>query len=71
MMEAMGKFNDELRKVGILRVADGLTPSSQGKRVGFDGTAARWSTGLLPNPANVSRVSGSGNSRIWMKQSPG
>ena len=37
MMEAMGKFNDELQKAGILRAADGLTPSSKGKRVAFDG----------------------------------
>ncbi len=37
MMEAMGRFNDELRKAGILREADGLQPSSQGKRIAFDG----------------------------------
>ena len=37
MLEAMGKFNDELRNAGILRAADGLKPSSQGKRVAFDG----------------------------------
>ena len=36
-MEAMGRFNDELRQAGILRATDGLTPSSQGKRVAFDG----------------------------------
>ena len=36
-MEAMGKFNDELRDAGILRAADGLKPSSQGKRIAFDG----------------------------------
>ena len=36
-MEAMGKFNDELRKAGILLAAAGLEPSSQGKRVAFDG----------------------------------
>ena len=38
MMEAMGRYNDELRKAGILREADGLTPSSQGKRIAFDGS---------------------------------
>ena len=37
MMEAMGRFNDELEKAGILRAADGLKPSSHGKRVAFDG----------------------------------
>lgn len=38
MMEAMGRFNDELASAGILRDADGLKPSSEGKRVAFDGT---------------------------------
>lgn len=39
LMEAMGRFNEELRQAGILRLADGLKPSSQGKRVAFDGPA--------------------------------
>ena len=37
MMVAMGKFNEELAKAGILRAADGLKPSSAGKRVAFNG----------------------------------
>ena len=36
-MAAMGRFNDDLREAGILLMADGLKPSSQGKRVAFDG----------------------------------
>ena len=40
-MEAMGKYNDELRKAGILVTADGLTPSSQGKRIAFDGSSRK------------------------------
>jgi hypothetical protein len=39
MMEAMGRFNEELKTAGILRAADGLKPSSAGKRVAFDGPA--------------------------------
>jgi hypothetical protein len=39
MMEAMGRFNDELRKAAILRDADGLKPSSEGKRIAFDGAS--------------------------------
>jgi hypothetical protein len=35
--EAMGKFNEELVNAGIRLVADGLKPSSQGKRIAFDG----------------------------------
>jgi hypothetical protein len=37
LLEAMGRFNEELANAGILLVADGLKPSSQGKRVAFDG----------------------------------
>ena len=35
--EAMAKFNEELVNAGIVLAADGLKPSSQGKRVAFDG----------------------------------
>ncbi|MBV9237447.1 MAG: YciI family protein [Xanthobacteraceae bacterium] len=45
MMQAMGRFNDELRKAGILVMADGLKPSSQGKRISFDGPARTVSDG--------------------------
>ena len=38
MFEAMGKYNEELIKAGIMCAGDGLKPSSQGKRVAFDGT---------------------------------
>ena len=41
MMEAMGRFNDELRNAGILLAADGLKPSSEGKRIAFDGPARK------------------------------
>ncbi|HZZ89021.1 MAG TPA: YciI family protein [Caulobacteraceae bacterium] len=37
MLAAMGAFNDELIKAGIMQAGDGLKPSSQGKRVAFDG----------------------------------
>ena len=37
MMAAMGRFNDNLRDAGILLMADGLRPSSAGKRIAFDG----------------------------------
>src|SRR4029077_20257083 len=40
-MEAMGKFNGELRNAGILRAADGRKPSSYGKRIAFDGPGRR------------------------------
>ena len=37
LLEAMGKFNEELAEAGIMVEGDGLKPSSQGKRIAFDG----------------------------------
>ncbi len=37
MFEAMGKFNEELVKAGVMLSGDGLKPSSHGKRIAFDG----------------------------------
>ncbi|AOJ35743.1 YciI family protein [Burkholderia metallica] len=37
LMAEMGRFNEELVKAGILLAADGLHPSSRGKRVHFSG----------------------------------
>ena len=37
MLEAMGKFNEQLVNAGIMEMGDGLRPSSKGKRVAFDG----------------------------------
>jgi hypothetical protein len=39
MLEAMGKFNEELVNAGIMLSGDGLKPSSAGKRVAFDGAS--------------------------------
>ena len=37
LLEAMGKFNEELANAGVILTGDGLKPSSQGKRIAFDG----------------------------------
>ena len=38
MFAAMGKYNEELVKAGIMLAGDGLKPSKFGKRVHFNGT---------------------------------
>jgi hypothetical protein len=38
-LESMGRFNDELAKAGIMVAGEGLAPTSEGKRVRFDGDA--------------------------------
>ncbi len=37
LLEAMGKFNEQLANAGIMLSGEGLKPSSNGKRVAFDG----------------------------------
>jgi hypothetical protein len=38
LLAAMGKFNEELVKAGIMLAGEGLHPSSRGKRVTFQGS---------------------------------
>jgi hypothetical protein len=37
LLEAMGKYNEELVKAGIMLAGAGLKPTSQAKRIAFDG----------------------------------
>ncbi len=37
MLEAMGKYNEELVKAGVMLAGEGLHPSSKGARVRFSG----------------------------------
>ena len=37
LLEAMGKFNEQLVKAGVMLAAEGLQPTSKGKRVHFSG----------------------------------
>ncbi|MCG7363293.1 YciI family protein [Roseomonas sp. ACRSG] len=56
LLEAMGKYNEELAKAGILLAGEGLKPSSQGKRVAFDGADRTVTDG--PFPATGELVAG-------------
>ena len=38
LLEAMGKYNEELVKAGVLLAAEGLHPSSKGSRIKFAGS---------------------------------
>ena len=37
LLEAMGKYNEQLVSAGVMMAGEGLHPSSAGKRVAFDG----------------------------------
>jgi hypothetical protein len=54
LFEAMGKFNEELVKAGIMKMGDGLKPTSQGKRVRFDGASRTVKDGPFPVNETIS-----------------
>jgi len=39
LLDAMGRYNEQLANAGIMLAGDGLKPSSNGKRVAFDGAS--------------------------------
>ncbi|HET6448048.1 MAG TPA: YciI family protein [Conexibacter sp.] len=39
LLTAMGSFNEELARAGVMLAGEGLRPSSQGVRVQFDGAS--------------------------------
>src|SRR5690606_17573522 len=41
LLEAMGRFNEELVDAGVMLAGEGLHPSSRGVRVAFDGPSRR------------------------------
>ncbi len=55
MMEAMGRFNEELIKAGVMKPGDcdGLKPSSSGKRIAFDGSGRTVIDGPFPQPREL------------------
>src|SRR5438105_12780819 len=48
LLQAMGKYNEELVKAGILLAGEGLHPSSAGKRVAFEGPSRTVIAGPFP-----------------------
>jgi hypothetical protein len=76
MMAAMGRFNDELRAAGILVDADGLKPSSAGKRVAFDGARRTVIDGPFDHPRElvagfwIWQVKDMDEAVAWVKRCP-
>ena len=48
MLTAMGKFNEELVKAGIMQAGEGLQPSAKGARVKYVGTQRIVTDGPFP-----------------------
>ena len=56
MLEAMGRFNEELADAGVMVSGEGLQPSANGKRVAFNGPERTVIDG--PFPATGELVAG-------------
>ena len=61
LLDAMTRYNAELVNAGILLAGEGLQPSSEGKRVAFDGASRTVIDG--PFPASGELVAG-----FWLWQ---
>ena len=53
LLAAMGKYNEELQAAGIIRGADGLKPSSEGKRIAFNGPSRTVINGPFLQPREL------------------
>ncbi len=75
-LEAMGKFNEELVKAGMMLAADGLHPSSKGKRVRFEGTKRSVIDGPFTETKElvagfwIWRVNSMDEALAWVKRCP-
>ena len=76
MFEAMGKYNEELVNAGIMQSGDGLKPSSQGKRVAFNGASRTVidgpfaATGELVAGFWIWQVKDMAEAVAWVKKCP-
>lgn len=53
LLTAMGKFNEQLVKAGVLLAGEGLHPSSKGVRIGFSAGGRAVVDGPFPNPRDL------------------
>jgi hypothetical protein len=73
---AMGKFNEELVKAGVMLAGEGLAPSSEGKRVAFGGDERRVIDGPFAEAKElvggfwIWQVSSMDEAVEWLKRAP-
>ena len=53
LLTAMGKYNEELVKAGVLLAGEGLHPSAKGVRVRFSGAQRAVVDGPFPHPREL------------------
>ena len=73
---AMGKFNEELVKAGVILAGEGLQPSSKGKRVRFSGKELTVIDGPFPETKELIggfwlwQVKSMDEAVEWLKRAP-
>ena len=76
ILAAMGKFNEELVKAGIMLAGEGLHPSSKGKRVQFTGKPPRVIDGPFAETKEliagfwIWKVTSMAEALDWAKRAP-
>ncbi len=76
LLAAMGQYNQELVKAGVLLAGEGLKPSSLGKRVHFSGTQRRVLDGPFTGTKELVvgfwlwQVKSIDEAVEWLKRSP-
>jgi hypothetical protein len=76
MLAAMGKFNEELVKAGVMLAGEGLHASSNGARVRFSGDKTTVTNGPFPGPENLIagfwlwQVKSKDEAIEWLKRAP-
>jgi hypothetical protein len=76
IFEAMGKYNEELVKAGVMLAGEGLAPSSKGKRVRFDGQERRVINGPFAETKElvagfwIWKVQSMDEAVEWLKRAP-
>jgi len=76
LLAAMGKYNEELVKAGIMKAGDGLHPSSKGKRIRFSGKERTVIDGPFTETKEliagfwIWQVKSMDEAVAWLKQAP-
>jgi hypothetical protein len=76
IFEAMGKYNEELVKAGVMLAGEGLAPSSKGKRIKFDGQERRVIDGPFAETKElvagfwIWKVKSMDDAVKWLKRAP-
>ena len=76
LLEAMGRYNEELVKAGVMVAGEGLHPSAKGVRVRFDGTQRRVIDGPFAETKElvagywIWQVASIDDAVEWLKKAP-